>query len=332
VAVALTVLAAACTSGGAPEPTGGSTGSSYRPRGEMVILAGRFLARLSVLDAASGTEKPLRLPFFGGAYTSAWPAENGRFYAMPLTFGQRSRNQLYIMGGGRPPDRVGPTIGKVADYQIQGGWAVTWGCPGDISVLNLDDPSEWKVVGHACSATVSPDGSQLAYTTPGALFVMDLPAGTPREVLRFRDLPELHRADIAPVSLDDLLWGDPGIAIQVGDASRSAIVVWRDDGPPVVKAQGRARLGQMQWQPGGRLLAFFDYAPHGEVMTLDPDSGEQRQIAAAGDFGRLAWSPDGKVVATSRSENVIAVVEPRDGGQITALPASGVPIIWLGPE
>jgi hypothetical protein len=148
-------------------------------------------------------------------------------------------------------------------------------------------------------------------------------------VLRFRGLSELHRAQIQARSLDEMLWGTPGVAVAVGDAARSALVVWRDDQPPVVHPLGRARLGQMQWQPGGRLLAFFDYAPHGEVLTLDPDTNQQRQLTATGEFGRLAWSPDGKAVATSRSENIIALVDPNGRGQMGTLSVPGVPIVWL---
>ena len=118
---------------------------------------------------------------------------------------------------------------------------------------------------------------------------------------------------------------------QCAHASRSAVVIRRNDGSTLVKPQGRARLRQMAWQPGGRLLAFFDYAPHGEVLTLDPDTGEQRQIAAAGDFGQVAWAPDGKALATARSQNIVALVDT-DGRQVGALPSSGVPLLWLGRE
>jgi hypothetical protein len=175
---------------------------------------------------------------------------------------------------------------------------------------------------------MSPDGKRLAFATPTGLSVMDLPDGTPHEVLRFRDLPELRAAHIPAQSLDNVSWGTPGIAVEVGNASRSAMVVWREDRPPVVVPMGIARLGNMEWQPGGRLLAFYDFAPHGEVMSLDPDTGTRRQIAVS-DFGQLAWSPDGKVVAAPRSENVLALVDPRSGAQLGTLLTSGVPMIWL---
>jgi hypothetical protein len=157
---------------------------------------------------------------------------------------------------------------------------------------------------------------------------MDLPNGTPHEVLRFRDLEELRAAHVPAQSLDNVSWGTPGIAVQVGDASRSAMVVWREDQPPLVVPMGVARLGQMRWQPGGRLLAFYDFAPNGEVMALDPETGTRRQIAVS-DFGQLSWSPDGRVVAAPRSENVLALVDPRSGAQLGTLTTSGVPMIWL---
>jgi hypothetical protein len=329
-AAAALVLLAACTSGGSPAP-GVSGGPTYHPRGQIVVLAGRFLSRISVLDAATGKEQQLRLPFFGGAYDNAWPSPDGRFYAMPLAFSGNQLNQLFLLGGGKRPERIGPPVRGVGGYQVTAGYALAWACPGVMRLLDLATPTAWRTIGHGCSGSISPDGSRIAYATPSALFVMDLPDGTPREVLRFRDLPELRRAHVPPQSLDSMLWGEPGVAMQVGDASRDAIVVWREGSPPIVDPVGTARLGQMRWQPGGRLLAFYDSLTQGEVLTLDGDTGEERQIAASSDFDRLAWSPDGRVVAASRSENVVALMDPAGSGQRGTLVTSGVPLIWLPP-
>ena len=322
------VLFAGCTSNGEPgEGDGGSPAPTYRPSGKILVLAGRFASQISELDAAKKTEQEVRLPRFGGAYDNVWPAPDDRFYVIPLVFSGNASHQMFLLGGKRP-EPVGPPVEGVTGYQVTGDNALTWGCPGPMQLLDLSDPTEWKELGDGCAGSISPDGKRVAYATPTALYVMDLPDGNPKEVLRFRDLPELRRAHVTPRSLDAVLWGDPGVAVQVGDASRSAMVVWREDGPPVVAPLGNARLGPMRWQPGGRLLAFYDYAPAGEVLTLDPDSGETRQIAIS-DYGRLAWAPDGKALVTARSQNVMALVDPRDGRQLGTLTASGVPIAWL---
>jgi hypothetical protein len=323
------VLFAACTSNGGPGDTaGGSPAPTYRPTGKIVVLAGRFASQLSVLDAAKRTERQIRLPRFGGAFDNAFPAPDGRFYVIPLLFSSFRNNQMYLLGEQRP-EPVGPPVQGVQAYQIAGGYALTWGCPGPMRLLDLAHPTEWKELpGNGCAGSISPDHKRLAYATPTALYVMDLPDGEPKEVLRFRDLPELRPAHVPARSLDAVLWGDQGIAVQVGDASRSAMVVWREDEPPVVTPMGNARLGPMRWQPGGGLLAFYDYAPNGEVRTLDPATGETRQIAIS-DYGRLAWSPDGKALVTARSQNVMALVDPRNGRQLGTLTASGVPIAWL---
>jgi len=329
VAVLAVVLFAACTSGGEPDESGGgSPAPTYHPKGKIVVLAGRFASQLSLFDTAKRTERQIRLPRFGGAFDAAYPAPDGRFYVIPLLFSSFRNNQMFLLGDKRP-EPVGPPIQGVQAYQIAGGYALAWGCPGPMRLLDLAHPTEWKELpGNGCAGTISPDHKQLAFATPTALYVMDLPDGTPKEVLRFRDLPELRRAHVSARSLDSVLWGEPGIAVQVGDASRTAMVVWREDAPPVVVPMGNARLGPMRWQPGGRLLAFYDYSPAGEVLTLDPDSGETRQIAIS-DYGRLAWAPDGKALATARSQNVMALVDPRDGRQLGTLTSSGVPIAWL---
>jgi WD40-like Beta Propeller Repeat len=333
-AAALALLAAGCTSGGTGPGLTGTSGPggppAYHPTGKIVILAGRFLSSIRILDAASDSERELRLPVRGGSYDSAWPSPDGRFYVMPLEFSGQSRNQMFLLSSDGPPQKVGPAIEGVGAYQVAAGWALAWACPGDMSLLDLAHPTAWRKIGHACAGAISPDGKQLAFASETALYLMDLPNGEPREVLRFRDLPELRRAQVVPRSLDQMLWGPPGLAIGVGDASRTALVIWRDGRPPLVHPLGTARLGDMDWQPGGRLLAFFDYAPRGEVFTLDPDTGAEKQIASTGDFGRLTWSPDGKVVASSRSPNVVALVDGEGRGQVGTLVASGVPLVWLG--
>jgi hypothetical protein len=241
-------------------------------------------------------------------------------------FSPNSLGQLFLLGPGKP-ERVGPSLEGANAFQVRGGNAIAWGCPGDLRLLDLKNPTEWRTIAPACSGTLSPDGSRLAYATQHGLFVMDLPDGTPREVLRFRDLPGLRAAEVPAQSLDVVQWGKPGIAVEVGDASRSAMVVWREGRDPVVVPLGTARLGPMEWQPDGNLLAFYDYSPHGEVLLLDGETGEHHQIAVS-DLGQLAWSPDGKVVATPRSENVVALVEPNTGEQLGTLTTSGVPVAW----
>lgn len=327
-ALVVLFLGAACTGGGSGVDTGPST-PAYHPTGRIVMLSGRFLTGLDVLDAATDRQSHLRLPARGGAYSSAWPAPDGRMYALPTLglFSENSRGQLFLIGD-RRPERVGPPIEDADDFQARGGYAVAWGCPAPMRLLDLAHPTEWREIGHTCSASMSPDGKRLAFTSPTGLSVMDLPDGTPHEVLRFRDLDELRPAHVPAQSLDNVSWGTPGIAVEVGDASRSAMVVWREDRPPVVVPLGVARPEQMEWQPGGRLLAFYDFAPYGEVLTLDPDTGTRRQIAVS-DFGRLSWSPDGRVVAAPRSENVLALVDPRSGAQLGTLTTAGLPVIWL---
>jgi hypothetical protein len=327
--VAVVLVATACTSGG--EEHRGTGGPVYHPTGQMVLLAGQFGSQIALMDVATGKALKLNLPAAGGSYDNVWPAADGRFYGMPLVFSATSSNQLFLLGGGKPAERIGPPIGGVIGFQVLGGHAVAWGCPG-VFVLDLADPTVWKRVSGGCTATLSPDGNRVAYTGGSSIWVMDLPDGTPREVVRLGDLEELRRAHIPRRALEAMTWGDPGLAVAVGDASRSALVVWSEGRPPFVYALGPVRVGEMRWQPGGDLLAFAEYAPNGEVLTLDPRTGRERQLASVGDFGRLSWSPDGRVVGASVSRNIVTLVDPQRG-HVGTVTTPGLPVAWMaGPS
>jgi hypothetical protein len=321
------LLVASCTGGGSATPRA-TSGPTYHPTGQMVVLSGRFQFNLTSLDAATDRERQVVLPFARGTYGDGWPGPDGRFYAMPLSFGQSSRNQLFLLGARVRPQSIGPPVAGVTGVQVTAGHALTWGCPGDMRLLDLAAPTAWRTIGKACAASLSPDGRRVAYVSHGGLFVMDLPDGTPREVLRFRDVPELKQSNVVPQSLDAVAWGAPGVAVAVGDASRSAIVVWREHGAPVVDPLGTAQFGKMQWQPGGRLLAFLEFLPAGEVFTLDPDTGVERQVGISRDSGQVSWAPDGKVLAIARSLNVVALIDTQ-GRQVGTLTSSGVPLLWM---
>ncbi len=321
------LLAASCTGGGGVGPRA-TTGPTYHPAGQIVVLSGRFQVNVTSLDPRTDRERQIQLPLVRGSWVDGWPGPDGRFYGMPLSFGQRSQNQLYLLGPGVRPQRIGPPAAGVTGFQVTAGTALTWGCPGDMRVLDLAAPTAWRTIGQACAAAISPDGDRVAFVSHGGLSVMDLPDGTPREVLRFRDVPELKRSNVAPQSLDAVAWGEPGIAVAVGDASRSAIVVWREHGAPLVDPLGTAQFGKMQWQPGGRLLAFLEFLPAGEVFTFDPDTGAEQQVGISRDSDQVSWAPDGKVLAMARSLNVVALIDT-NGRQVGTLTSSGVPLLWM---
>jgi WD40 repeat protein len=327
----LASLLAACTSGGPSHET--SPSPTYHPKGQLIALVGRFGGHFVVLDLRTGKTLDPSLPQILGFWGRAWPAPDGRLYAMPLVLDANTRSQMYLFGGNGPPRRVGPPIRGGIGFQVAGGYAVAWTCPG-VFLLNLSRPARWERVSDGCGAALSPDGRHVAFETASGLWVTDVPRGKPREVLRFADLDELGRAHIARRSLEQVAWGAGGVAAAVGDSSNGAVVVWNDDRRPVVDIVGRARIGDMEWQPGGSLLAFIDHAPEGEVFSLDARTGEERQLAELGseigDLGGLTWSPDGRVVGAALSPNLMALVDP-GVGRVGTLVTPGVPVAWV-PE
>ena len=323
--VALVALAGACTSGG--ERQRATRGPTYHPTGRLVALVGRFGGHIVLQDVATGNTIDMTLPAVFGSWGAAWRGPRGRLYAMPLVFDATARSQLYLVGGKQAPRRVGPSLAGVIGFQVTAGYAVAWACPG-VFLMDLSDPSGWKRVSPGCGAAMSPDGRRLAFATESALWVMDVPDGTPREVLRFADLDELGRAHIQHRSLEQVSWGKGGVAVAVGDTSRGAVAIWNDDRPPVVDVLGPVRFGEMRWQPGGDLLAFVDYAPGGELFALDSRTGEERLLAEVGDYEGLAWSPDGRVVGAALSLNMVALVDPA-AGRVGTLVTPGIPVAWL---
>jgi hypothetical protein len=324
-AVALATITSACTSSverhATPRPT-------YRPTGTLVARLGGFGGHFVLMDAATGKTINTTLPPIFGSWGSAWPAPHGRLYGMPIVFNADARSQLYLFGGTRPTQRVGPPLAGVIGFQVTAGYAAAWSCPG-VFLLNLSEPTRWaRVANEGCGAALSPDGRRLAFATDSSLWVTDVPDGTPREVLRFADLNELHRAHIPRRSLERVSWGDGGVAVAVGDASSAAVVIWNDDRAPVVDVVGAARFGEMRWQPGGSLLAFTDFTPNGELFALDARTGEERLLAELGDVEGLTWSPDGRVVAAPLSQDVTVLADPA-AGRVGTLATPGVPVGWL---
>jgi hypothetical protein len=323
--MALVAFAAACTS--TPPRHDGTGAPSYRPTGRIVAMVGRFGGHLELVDVASGKSIDLMMPAFFGFWEAAGQGPGGRFYGAPLVFSARARSQLYLLGAKRPPERVGPPVAGVIGLQLGAGYVVAWSCPG-VFLLNLSNPATWERVSGGCGGALSPDGKRLAFATQSSLWVMDLPGGTPREVLRFADLPELRRTHTPHRSLEQVAWGRGGLAVAVGDSSQAAVVIWNEDRPPVVDVLGRVRMGQMRWQPGGDLLAFTDYEPHGALFALDPRTGEERQLALLDDLEGLEWSPDGRVVGASLSLNIVALVDTA-GRRVGTLTTPGIPLAWL---
>src|SRR6266542_1202311 len=205
--VALVALAGACTSGG--ERQRATRGPTYHPTGRLVALVGRFGGHIVLQDVATGNTIDMTLPAVFGSWGAAWRGPRGRLYAMPLVFDATARSQLYLVGGKQAPRRVGPSLAGVIGFQVTAGYAVAWACPG-VFLMDLSDPSGWKRVSPGCGAAMSPDGRRLAFATESALWVMDVPDGTPREVLRFADLDELGRAHIQHRSLEQVSWGRAG--------------------------------------------------------------------------------------------------------------------------
>lgn len=347
-AVALAMLAAAC-SGGGGEPPGPRR--PRRPSGTILGSVGFAGSGLGSYPLPSGAVHPIRLPGSsvrdGALVTASWADAPGSAYALVLLRGEHS--QVFQVSTSGPPRPVGPPIGPATEGQRTGDLLLAGVCgrnPG-LYLLDLRRPSAWRnVVTGACQGALSPDGKAVAYTPDGrTVWSADVAAGAgatpkPTRLLDLRSEEDVATAGVSRPMVSSMTWGRGGLAMLVSDARGGfkapvAAVVVRTGAGVVrtipVSARNGGALPGLAWQPGGDLLAFdASLTTGGAVVKLfDPATARLRVIAADEDWlGEVVWSPNGRAVATQVSDGALLVVDLQ-GNWLGRIPLSGVaPFDW----
>jgi hypothetical protein len=355
--VALAAGLASCTGGGA----------GRRPHRLPIPadLSGRILVldeagaapSYSVLDARTGETQELRTPalqpfeFYGGAYLGP----KGTAYLMKPSY---PRSQLFQVAPGNRPRAIGPaTAGYLADRAGDVFLATSCdGAPGPISVMRLGSAPAWTTVAQGCTAALSPDGRQVAFTPAyrRSTSIWVVPAdgsAAPRQLVDLAAERSVSRALVATglprFTVSSIRWGKPGIAVLVEKGHseqvniRSALIFRSIEGELRTIPIGESPLGFLSWQPGGSLLGFSDClqctgfgtarSPQAELRLFDAATGSLRQISTAPQDGLFstAWSPDGRFIATRRVTGQVAFLDPQ-GRMVHSVPKDLLPQDW-GP-
>ena len=280
------------------------------------------------------------VPYYGAYWTDQ------RHTAIGFVGQGGPRAGLYRLSVGGEAVALGTSLSFVSAFDVRGNTALAATCrvpPGRVQVIGVDGRGEWREVARSCQASLSPDGSRIAYVQKRTeVWEQSVEGGSPTKLFDVADVADVRRAHIGHMVITQMAWGRGGLALAVGNedslqggfgggTGRMALVV-RDN-------QGTVRMAPVQpqelslpirpWQPTGDLLAFICRPTSGgAVMRLfDPTTGKVRVVAADEQFfGDAVWSPDGNVLVANTSNNAIVFfdlqgrwIERVGGGGIAVL-------------
>jgi Tol biopolymer transport system component/imidazolonepropionase-like amidohydrolase len=120
----------------------------------------------------------------------------------------------------------------------------------------------------------SPDGRRLVFSAVGKLWLMDLPAGTPRR------LTDSREREYAPVFSPDGRW-----IAYVSWSDETGGHIWKapaDGGAPQRLTAEAAYYANPEWSPDGQLIAFVMGSASGWLATDASDTMELRYLPATG--------------------------------------------------
>lgn len=175
------------------------------------------------------------------------------------------------------------------------------------SILNPNErPAQvTNLPGGACQPTWSPDGTQLAFTTPCKGPSVYYPGST----IKIINLADGTITDLLPRSAGtfDPDWSPDGKTIVytaiVGEKTEIHAIDLGSDQPRVLATRG-IKNAQPAWSPNGRFIAFIssDQRYSDALWLMRPDGGSQELLAHDGAFSEPVWSPDQHTILLSMSQ------------------------------
>jgi hypothetical protein len=314
-----------------------------------VLAAGRSFDTLVRMDLPDLLPVDLPLPDEAGAVVDAvWDGDSAAAVAMLRL--RDGTQQLYRIAQDAEPDPIGPLVRESivgGSLEVSGDTALYVRCgvddPSSASVLDLGSPTAYRFLVETCLATMSPDGSVVAYAPPDARSILTVPTGgsaEPTTLVRLADLTDLFGDAAADLTVfGPLVWSDSGLAFGVALEEGQAVVLVPEGGepmlvtpkglpPPVTFGRQRFLVG-LAWNPDGSALAVSALTQNEAVLrTVDPSTGGASVLALDGEaLAEPTWSPDGEVLVSQADQSWLFV--GGDGSWVRRPPVGGLlPLDW----
>jgi Tol biopolymer transport system component len=327
-AAALVALAA-CTG---PSPAARPAGpSGERPSGTVLADQEQDGALVQV-PLPEGEPVPLRMPEELDFVPMAFAVPDG---AVAMVF-SADRTTIYHLSVEEEPRPILRGLTDVTSFRVVGDQVVVGDCrSGVLLVRGIDAGSPTRRVGASCFGALSPDGTRAAYARDDAIWRVPVDgSAAPVRLFGLAEVPGLAPVVPAPGrSVFDMTWGEPGLALTVGDGETTAVVVALNDGSlHAVDTLGALFIPFLSWQPGGDLLGIGSgqSGREGFIRLYDPADASVRTIALhpRGYLG-ATWSPDGRRVLAVSGAGLLGsnsgawALLTLDGRQLDPIPEGG---------
>ncbi len=325
------------------------------PAQPVPALAGSVLASGRSFDSLVRMDLPDLVPVdipltdeTGAVVDAVWDGDAAAALAMLRL--RDGTQRLYRVAPDAEPEPIGPLVRQSiagGSLEVKGTTALYVRCgiddPSSASVLDLGAPTAYRHLVETCLATMSPDGSTVAFSAPDARSILTVPtdgSAEPTTLVRLADLTDLFGEAASRLTVfGPLVWSDTGLAMGVALDEGQAVILVPEQGspmlvtpkglpPPVTFGRQRFLVG-LAWNPDGSALAVSSLTQNEAVLrTVDPSTGGASVLALDGEaLAEPTWSPDGEVLVSQAHLSWLFV--DRDGTWIRRPPVDGLlPLDW----
>ncbi len=167
---------------------------------------------------------------------------------------------------------------------------------------------------------LSPDGRKAALVSPDrkAIWVVDIQSGAMEKALS-PEQNDLYAPDLSPAS-------DRAAAVD----AQNRIIIWDTASGQklqMITAKTRTPIHRVRFSPDGKVIASLN---EGQVFLWDVASGAKKAEFAG--LNDIAWSADGKLVASDSSDNRLYLTDSGTGRKTAALDAEAISSINFSPD